>query len=103
MTEYTVTGGLVAALITGVTGVAAALIAFFGGRNSRVHEINKAITDGFTQLTEGQSSRIARLEGRVAQLEQHIWTLERILHDHGIPVPLPPEVGAIHIIDKDTH
>ncbi len=89
--------GFLGAVIVGI-------ISFFGGRGTSEAAVQNAINSGFKDLTaalqkerEENHTLIDELTGRVANLEQHMLSLEALLRDNGIPVPRRPAPTSVGI------
>lgn len=93
------------AVIGGAAAIIAAVIAFFAGKQSVLAQVTTSVTNGFEKLTQQLQEERDRdhkelldLRGRIAQLEQHVLSLEAILRQKGIDIPTMLPVGVISIV-----
>jgi hypothetical protein len=77
-------------LVAGVTG----FFSWIGGRHSSVAVLQKALTEGFKELNDLQTAKMAHMQteinelrGQVRGLEQRNLSLRQILRSNGIDVP----------------
>lgn len=80
--------GLIGVMVT-------AVLAFFGGRNSAIAQLQTSINHGFETLNNANGHKITELEGKIRQLEQYNSTLARVLRLNGIDLPPHPEVAVV--------
>lgn len=86
-TGWTAIAGVVVAAITG-------FFSWVGGRHSSVAVLQKALTEGFKELNEMQTHKMASMQLEINSLKSHIRGLEQrnlslrqILRTHGIEIP----------------
>lgn len=98
-----VVGGIVAVITTCITAV----VAFFGGKGSAAAQFQTALNTGFASLSvelrkdkDDCEARCQKLEGEIAALRQHMYSLEGILRRHGIDVPKLPPVATVFVLDS---
>lgn len=82
---------LIGALATIVTG----FLAYFGGKNSASAQLQDALNKGFQAINDARKAENAELRGRIAALEQHVFSLENILRDNGHPIPSRPRPAIV--------
>jgi len=83
--------GLIGAIATVIAG----FLSYFGGKNSASAQLQDALNNGFRVLDEARKRENAELRGRIASLEQHVFSLENILREKGIPIPARPRPAVV--------
>lgn len=83
--------------------VVTAIVAFFGGRNSAIAQLQTSINHGFDTLNKANGTKITELEGKIRQLEQYNNALARVLRSNGIDLPHQPEVTIVFAPFPEKH
>lgn len=98
-------------LITGVIGAITTLggsvIAWLGGRGktksdtqAQIDKTIKFLLDEVRAERQSCEEKLTHAEGRISGLQQELWSLERALISHGIPLPKRPAPAAIVFAPK---
>lgn len=98
---------IVAGLTTASATVIVGLISFFGGRGSvqaqlqaQLNNSLKLHIDELKSERHTDQNRIQDLEVKVRGLQQYNESLARVLRDNNIPVPPPPKVEPVFVLDS---
>jgi len=98
---------IVAGILGVVSSVMIGLISFFGGRGSvqaqlqgQLNASMKLHIDRQDEILARNEERLQQMEVKVRGLQQYNESLARILRDNDIPVPPPPVVAPVFILDS---
>ncbi len=78
-----------------IAAVVTAVVAYFGGRNSAIAQLQASINAGFETLNRANGKKITQLEGEIRQLKQYNNSLSQALRSSGIDLPPQHEVTVV--------